>query len=574
MRSFGSLVRVCVAASSLLAFAAPAAAQAADAREDVSRGLTLLHEFEYEDANEAFRQAQRLDPGFVMGYWGEAMTYHQALWRHENVGAARSVFARLGRTPGDRRAKCRSAKEAALLSAAEVLFGAGDVAARRRAYADAMQHAHADFPDDSDIAALYALSLLATASRGLIGFSDAHEGHSEGLAGSEIQARAAAVLEAVLKSHPDHRGALHYLLHAYDDPEHASLALGAARMYAKIAGASHALHMPSHIFLQLGLWHDAAVSDRAAYDASTAWVRGKSLGDALRNYHALSWLQYELLQLGRYRHAWQTVGEIEPVVKATGQLNLLSDLSSMRARYVIEARRWDLLAGERNFGNVNELFAIGMSAARTGHGDVAARARGALAERARSEQEGDLRPAIAIMEQEVAALVELAAARRDVAIEMLQAAARGELALPAPFGLPEPVKPAPELLAEVLLESGRPREAMDWFGKALERHQNRSLSVLGLARAAAAIGDTRTASARYGELRANYDHADDELPELREARAALASPSVSSSRPRVVAFAAGGVILVAIAALLRRRLRQSPNAINRPKSRRSRGKTH
>src|SRR5207247_8080516 len=130
------------------------------------------------------------------------------------------------------------------------------------------------------------------------------------------------------------------------------------------AGGSHALHMPSHIFLQLGFWHDAARSDRAAYDASVAWVGRKGAGDALRSYHALSWLEYELLQLGRYREAWQTVGEIEPVVKAIGQLNLLSDLSSMRARFVVETRRWDLLANERNFRNVDELFAIGMSAAR------------------------------------------------------------------------------------------------------------------------------------------------------------------------------------------------------------------
>src|SRR5439155_1240389 len=85
----------------------------------------------------------------------------------------------------------------------------------------------------------------------------------------------------------------------------------------------------------------------------------------VRNYHALSWLEYALLQRGRYRAARDTLGELEPVVKATGIVQLLSDLASMRARYAIETRRWDLMSREQNFANVNDLFAIGMSAART-----------------------------------------------------------------------------------------------------------------------------------------------------------------------------------------------------------------
>src|SRR5207245_3735090 len=134
----------------------------------------------------------------------------------------------------------------------------------------------------------------------------------------------------------------------------ARLPLDFARAYAKTAPtSSHARHMPSHIFLQLGMWQDGARSDRAAFDESTEWTKRKSLGPALRNYHALSWLQYELLQLGRYREAWETLGELQPVVNADSRnTTLLSDLSSMRARYVVETRRWDVMAGERNFGNV------------------------------------------------------------------------------------------------------------------------------------------------------------------------------------------------------------------------------
>jgi hypothetical protein len=125
----------------------------------------------------------------------------------------------------------------------------------------------------------------------------------------------------------------------------------------------------------------------------------------MRNYHALQWLQYELLQLGRYREARATIDELAPVVKATGNVTLLSDLSSMRARYVIETASWPLLATESNFGNAYELFAIGLSAARSRNRDVASRVVQALGQRAQDPREGDLRPAAVIMEREVAALL-------------------------------------------------------------------------------------------------------------------------------------------------------------------------
>jgi tetratricopeptide (TPR) repeat protein len=493
-----------------------------DAQPEFVRGVAALHNFEYEEANEAFVKAQKIDPDFAMAYWGEAMTYHQTLWRNEDVAAAQRILARLGSTPAARAAKAPTAKEKAFLAAIELLFGPGDAGSRRLQYAQAMEQMHAQAPDDPEIAAFFALALLGTMSRGLSDAADAHEGHSATLAGSETQARVAGILERVLRSYPEHPGALHYLLHNYDDPEHARLALAAARTYASVAPeSSHALHMPAHIFLQLGMWRDAARSDRAAFAASDAWVKAKGLPLAMRSYHALSWLQYELLQRGRYREAIDTIGEIAPVVKASGHPALLSDLASMRAHYVIETRRWDVMAGERNFANVNELFALGVSAARTRDASRAELSRQALAERAKSEQEADLRPVVAIMEREVAALIALAAGRGDQAVKILRAASQAEMKLPPPLGLPKPIKPAPELLGEVLLELGRPQDAIESFRQALHRNANRSLSVLGLARAAKALGDTAAAQAHYRALLANFDDADADLPELKEARAAL-----------------------------------------------------
>jgi len=530
--------------------------------------MTALHNFEYEEANEAFRQARTLDPGFALAYWGEAITYYQVLWRNENVDAARRALAGLAPTSSARAAKAGNARDKGLLAAAEILFGEGDANTRHTRYAEAMGTLSASHPDDPDIASLYALALMGTVSRSLIGYGDAHDLHQPGLAGSDVQQHVAAILDRVLASHPQHPGALHYLLHDYDDPEHARLALSAARTYAKVAGgSSHALHMPAHVFLQLGLWSEAAESDRAAYAASSEWVTRKSLGPAMRNYHALAWLQYELLQMGRDREAWELIGQLEPVVKASGALArtgassspqpLLSDLSSMRARYAIETRRWDLLAHARDFGNANELFAIGVSAARANDVRTAEMARQGLADRSRAEQEGDLRPAIAIMEREVAALIELAGGRRDDAVRILQTAASAEGELPPPLGLPAPMKPAPELLGEVLLEVGRPREAVAPFEQALRRNANRSLSTLGLARAATAMGDAATARRHYGQLLANYRGADADRPETTEARTYLDKGREPATSPitRTLAIAlAGGALIVVAAVWVRRRV--------------------
>jgi tetratricopeptide (TPR) repeat protein len=537
----------------------------AEARALFAQGLAALHLFEYEDANDAFRRAQHLEPGFAMAYWGEAMTYDQILWRKEDIVAGRDALRRLGASPPERLAKAATATDKRLLEAIEILFGEGNTATRHQKYADAMARAYEQDADNADVATLYALALLGTMSRSLIGYEDAHEGHVHGLAGSPVQARVAAILDLVLQSNPGHAGALHYLIHNYDDPEHAPRALAAARSLATIApDSSHARHMPSHIFLQLGSWRDAATSDRAAFDASNAWVTRRQLPAAVRNYHALSWLQYELLQLGRYREAWKTLDELEPVVKESGQLPLLSNLSSMRARFVVETRRWNLMASERNFANVDDLFAIGISAARARNEPLARMAREGLAARAQSDREGDLRPAIAIMEREVSALIALEGGHVDEAVQVLRAATKTELELPPPLGLPQPVKPAPELLGEVLLETGRPRDAIEAFERALRRNPNRSLAVLGLARARAALGEIDASRRHYRELLANFNEADSDLPELDEARRALQNPSAPSSR-RLLTFLAVAAIASAVAFAIARNRRPRP-ASSRPRN--------
>jgi tetratricopeptide (TPR) repeat protein len=199
------------------------------------RGLALLHSFEYDDAAEAFREAQRVDSGFAMAYWGEALTYDHPIWGEHDSTAARQTLARLGASPEERLARAGNARERAYLGAIEALFGAGSLKERRQAYERATAQVHDEHPSDLEAASLHALALLSL--------------RSGGKADLRPSVRAAAIVEEVLRHNPTHPGATHYLIHAYDDPLLAPLGLPVARRYARIAPqAEHALHMPSHIF--------------------------------------------------------------------------------------------------------------------------------------------------------------------------------------------------------------------------------------------------------------------------------------------------------------------------------------
>jgi tetratricopeptide (TPR) repeat protein len=190
----------------------------------------------------------------------------------------------------------------------------------------------------------------------------------------------------------------------------------------------------------------------------------------------------------------------------------------MRARYVLETRSYPLLAAANDFATTGELFAIGMSAARSGDATRAERALSELKRRAGSRETRDFQVDAAIMEKELAALVAVGAGRFEAAIPRMQEAVALEGELPPPMGPPRPLQPASELFGEILLERGRPREAAAEFERALARWPNRSRSVLGLARAAAALGNRDAARRHYRHLLDNWRRADPDLPELEEAR--------------------------------------------------------
>ena len=278
-----------VSAADLGTVAFPTSAKNPQAQALFERGLAALHSFWYEEAAKAFHQARELEPTFAMAYWGEAMTYNHPIWMEQDRDAALAVLKALPKDAG-------TPREREWIATVETLYGEGEKTARDTAYERALATLAARDPDDLEAQSFHTLSILGTMYR----FADARK-----------QMRAAAILEPLLARAPEHPGVLHYLIHAYDDPIHAPLGLRAARRYAQVApSAHHALHMPSHIFLQLGMWDEAAKSNEDAWAASVAWVERAKLPSSKRDLHSLAWLQYIYLQQNRREDAKRLLNEV------------------------------------------------------------------------------------------------------------------------------------------------------------------------------------------------------------------------------------------------------------------------
>ncbi len=491
----------------------------AHAQSHFLRGVAALHSFWYEEALEAFREAKKADPDFLMGYWGEAMAYNHPIWKEQDTEAARKALEKI-KDSGK-----LTPRERAYLSAVKVLYGEGDKAARDKTYAAAMEKLYRDHPDDLEAACFYALSLLAIA------------GESNSRARARIQA--GAVTLDVYRKNPDHPCAAHYTIHAFDDPDHAILALPAARRYAQIAPeAHHAQHMPAHIFLQLGMWPEAAASNEAGWGASVAWVKRQGLHLGLRDYHSLYWLQYVYLQQGRYKQAEELLAlkrkdmrEADHQQKGKpfghkGDVGRYFD--EMAATYVVETQRWEAAAqlferaAPKDDGKTRALPAYirGLVAAQRGlpEAETAFAELQALCKQGKDADQTRRAKPSEVKELQVAAVARAAKVAYDDAIALMKTAVELEEKEKPPSGPPDMIKPSHELFGEILLRAGRPHEAAQQFATSLVRHPKRARSLLGAARAAAQSGDRPSAMTAYSKLLEVWAQADADLPELREAR--------------------------------------------------------
>ncbi len=484
-----------------------------EAQEYFIQGVGFLHSFGRTQAREAFIKAQELDPDFALAYWGETFTYQHPFFGPVDERPGQALM-KLGATSEERLAKAPTEREKGFLKAAEAYAMApGGMPERRLAWMRAMADLYEKFPDDDEVKAFYTVSMLSGAT-------------ASGDMRERINMRAGSLALELFKDNDNHPGAAHYVIHSFDDPLHAPLALEAALKYADIAPAvSHARHMPTHIFIQHGMWDRVAMWNDSAFQAARdLWKPGDEVGD---QNHSSDWGQYGDLQLGDLERSkmW-----IERAVKTLGEnpgdMRSINTLSTMQARHIIESEQWELRELNDDLADY-ELLALGLSAANLGELALAEQVADMLGNRA-SDQPNNAN--LQVMHAEVAALTMAQHAQRQLneglttdglpqqekAIELLnQAVALKEAQLP-PRGAAEPLKPIHELTGEVLLALGQPRDAAERFEQSLLRMPNRPLSLIGAARAYAAMNENAKASEKYQAYLAV--RGDDSHPSVREAR--------------------------------------------------------
>ena len=518
-----------IAAAALALAAAPAPAQehahgggegigrvafptscAGEAQAHWERGVAMLHSFWFQEAERTFQQAAAADPSCPMPHWGIAMT----LLGNPFTGVSPSPAALDRALASARRADslARTPREQAYARAALALYEAHDTRphrARMQAHEEAMRAVHAAHPDDAEAAIFLARAMIANAPPTDLSYTR--------------QLEAAALLEPLFRDRPEHPGLAHYTIHAFDAPPIAARALDAARRYADIApDAPHALHMPSHIFTRLGHWDESIETNRRSAAAEP---------DSNAAVHPMDYLVYAYLQQGRDAEARRVVDRaVQNSDRFYGGI-IGYNFAAMPARLALERGAWADAARLRVAPNAPGYvravthFARAVGAARAGAAGNAAEDADALAALADSlGAAGEAYWATVVRAQATAAeaWIAHAAGETEDALRLAAEAAALEETVEKHPVTPGPLLPARELLGDLLMEAGRPADALAAYRATLTREPNRARTLHGAARAAAAAGDRDAAADYYRQLLALMDRADPDRPEPSAARAYLA----------------------------------------------------
>jgi tetratricopeptide (TPR) repeat protein len=472
----------------------------------MEEGLALLHSFQYEEAEQAFTNASKLDPQCALAYWGKAMVLYQQLWDfpnghtltlgRQNVAQAQKLEVKDPRIHG-------------YIEAANAFFQPADLkpVERASAYSSAMQKLCRDQPEDNEACELYALSLIALAQMGVDDIAS--------------RKKAIAILDPIFAKYPNNPGAAHYLIHAADVRELAPQGLAAARAYAKIApDSAHALHMPSHIFRRLGMWQEVIDSNLASAAAAEQAARAHR-GDADYQLHAMDFLDYAYLQSGQAAKAHQLLAELKNVPQAR-ESDIIDAQSRFAARNALELHKWKEAAAleipkERLVWQDYTFWARAIGAARSGdvqgaRNDVQKLIEIAQIIKGTPRADSTTSAGMGIDPSEAAGWLAYAEGKSDEALRILRSAADREDARDEePFATP-----AREMLADLFLELRRPKEALAAYQQTLKNFPNRFDALYGAARAADALGERRLATDFNSKLLAicppNADR-----PELLEA---------------------------------------------------------
>ena len=489
---------------------------AAGAQPLIETGVALLHSFQYLQADQSFSDAARRDSKCAMAYWGKAMSHYEQIWEFPSgkalkLGAQDIQRAKTLGAPTERERGYIAAAAAFYLADAKV-----SETQRVQAFSAALAGLHKQSPEDVNAAAFYALSLLSLADQQEV---DAQANRKAAI----------AILEPLCRKAPDNPGPAHYLIHATDTAEFAPQGLEAARAYSKIApDSSHALHMPSHIFVRLGLWQES-ISSNIAAAASAAKATQEHRSAPHYQFHALDFLNYSYLQSGQESKAREMVKELENVPGGDNE-SIVEHQAFFAARNAFELHRWKEAAElpiphvpRESQESTYRVRAIGAAYL----GDAAA-ARQSLQkfveisaeERRKEHHHGDKAPDKSVRQLEAEAWVAFAEGKADEALKTLRSAADREDA----DGVDSLAMPAREMLADMLLERKRPTEALAEYKAALKYSPNRFDSLYGAGHAAQLAGDSAAANAYFTKLMEISAPTADRA-ELSEAKSYLATAS-------------------------------------------------
>jgi len=494
-------------------------------RGDFNLATALLHSFEYTEAEKVFAKIIHEDPRCVMAYWGAAMCNFHPLWEapSENdlqkgariISLARSLI------------EDKSSKESDYLEAIATIYDQWDKLDHRTRvikFEKASQLIFEKYPNDNEAAIFYALALRTSADPGDKTFAN--------------QKKAGQILNTLFESNPNHPGIAHYIIHNFDYPELADLALPAAKKYASIAAASaHAQHMPSHIFTRLGLWDESIQSNINSISAAQCYAQNMNIkGHWDEELHGMDYLVYAYLQKADDGNALKqleylnTITEVFPL-----NFKVFYSLASIPTRYALERRDWTAAANlELSPAHFNwENFSWEKSNVNLGrllgaiHTHQLTAARQELKELQRNYEillnakENYKANLVNIQIKIGEGWIRFAEGKKAEALSLLMAAADMEDATEKHPVTPGEIIPARELLGDMYLAMGESAKALEAYEANLKRHQNRFNGLYGAGRAAEQSGDFNQATAYYKKLLALAGTSENDRPELRMAKSFL-----------------------------------------------------
>jgi len=478
------------------------------ARAAFNRGVALLHDFWYEEAQRQFEQIAKIDPDCAMAHWGSAMSVFHQIWDRPDEHAVAHGWTEL---QAARSHPAKSAREREYIAALSGFFQPDkrDYQPRIESYSAAMGKLYSRYPHDTDAGAFYALSLLAAEAPDDASLTQQH--------------KAMAVLNPLFAKYPDHPGVVHYIIHACDTPSLAPDGLAAAEHYGEIAAsAPHAVHMPGHIFARLGMWPADIESNLGSVAASKA-AESRHQSGAMDQFHSDDFLLYAFLQTGQDGRAKAVIGD------SAASLTRFEAMGDMGEHYMegmfpyyrtklpvffaLEMRDWKSAAVLEPVAGANPQTQTMTYWGRTvaaGHLRQPQQARADLAEydslveKVRKGRHAYFADSTAarIERGEMLSWIAFAEGNSTEALKQMRQSAD----LQDKVGQGEVDIPAREMLADILLELGQPLEALVEYRQALTLSPNRFNGLYNAGRAAEAVGDREQAKSYYTALLKSTDN--------------------------------------------------------------------